>query len=65
MLVRVGAADLVLINLALPIHCHPIISFASKYKDFGTVLEGEVFSHEFILKNAGTTAIEILGVTPG
>ncbi len=33
--------------------------------DFGEVAEGETVSHEFILQNTGTEALQIADVRPG
>jgi hypothetical protein len=33
--------------------------------DFGEVAEGEAVSHEFILQNTGTEALQIADVRPG
>jgi hypothetical protein len=33
--------------------------------DFGEVVEGDVVSHEFVLQNTGTEALQITDVRPG
>lgn len=35
------------------------------FHDFGEVAEGETVSHEFVLQNTGTEALQIADVRPG
>ena len=43
----------------------PRISFDAMTYDAGEVWEGDVVSHDFIVKNTGTAELAIKGVKPG
>jgi hypothetical protein len=43
----------------------PELKVIKPFHDFGEVAEGEVISHEFILQNTGTEALQIADVRPG
>ena len=43
----------------------PQLKVSEPSHDFGEVAEGETVSHEFILQNTGTEALQIADVRPG
>jgi hypothetical protein len=43
----------------------PVAQFLETSHDLGKVGEGEVYSHEFTVRNAGTGVLEIKKVLPG
>jgi hypothetical protein len=43
----------------------PQLKVTEPSHDFGEAAEGEVVSHEFILQNTGTEALQIADVRPG
>ncbi len=43
----------------------PIVIIAEKSINLGDVLEGQDYTHTFIVKNGGTAELQILSVKPG
>ena len=43
----------------------PQLTIKEKIHDFGTAVEGEKITHDFVLKNRGTSVIEIKKVKTG
>jgi hypothetical protein len=52
-------------GLAFSTPLTPVLHIPAPEFDFGEVVEGSMVSHDFVIKNNGTSSLEIKDIRPG